>query len=199
MDRQLLRRPAEIFGEWFAEARRANPDNADAAALATVGADGGAQLRTVLVKSFSPDAVFCFYTNRESRKARALAACPQAALLWYWREIRRQVSVEGEVAAMAASEAEAYFASRLRASQIGAWASRQSAPLESPALLAERVREAEARFAAAAVPLPPHWGGYKLIARRVEFWRQGDARLHSRLEFSRAAADAPWRSRLLFP
>jgi pyridoxamine 5'-phosphate oxidase len=191
--------PLAVVGEWFADAARANPDNADAAALATVAADGYPQARTVLVKSFSPAGFFFFYTNLESRKAKALAASPRAALLWYWRDIRRQISVEGEVVTMPEEKVAAYFAARPRASQIGAWASCQSAPLESAAVLERQFQDTDRRFANREIPPPPHWGGYELCARRIEFWLQGEARLHSRAEFTRPEAGAPWQAALLYP
>ena len=193
------RAPFSIFAEWFADARRADPEGACAATLATTDGDGQAQARTVLVKDFADDEL-PFFTNLQSRKARALAANPRAALLFFWRgELpARQALFEGECAPIERARAAAYFASRPRESQIGAWASRQSQPLADFADLTARVEKTRARFAAAEVSLPPFWGGFSLRPTRIEFWREGGDRLHRRLEFARAA-DGGWRPTFLHP
>ena len=191
--------PFAIFAKWFADARRADPEGACAATLATTDGDGQAQARTVLVKDFADDEL-PFFTNLQSRKARALAANPRAALLFFWRGERpaRQVLFEGECAPIARARAAAYFAARPRESQIGAWASRQSQPLADLSDLTARVEKTRVRFAAAEVPLPPFWGGFSLRPMRIEFWREGGDRLHRRLEFARAP-DGGWRLTFLHP
>lgn len=198
--RALVERdPFSIFAEWFAAARRADPEGACAATLATVDGDGQAQARTALVKSFG-DGELPFFTNLRSRKARALEANPRAALLFFWRGggAARQVSFEGECAPLGRDRAAAYFASRPRASQIGAWASRQSTPLAGFADLEARVEAARARFGDGEIPLPPFWGGFALRPARIEFWREGRDRLHRRLAFTRAPGGG-WLAAFLHP
>lgn len=196
----LVRRaPGEVFAEWFALAREREKINPEAAALATVGEDGAPQARTVLLKRFGPDA-FVFFSNSQSRKGRALAANPRAALLFYWRALGRQASVAGAVVELPRAETAAYFRTRPRDSQIGAWASAQSRPLESVAALKSAVAQREREFADAAdIPLPPEWSGYQLAPTRMEFWREGAFRLHRRAVFVRAAAAGPWSGQLLQP
>lgn len=189
--------PAAIFADWFAAAAAAMP-HPEAATLATADADGRPQARTVLVKSFAAGK-FVFFTCDESRKGKALRENPRAALLFYWPPLRRQTSIEGDVSPISRRRTAAYFASRPLRSRIGAWASAQSRPVESPAAFAAQVRRAEEQFADTSPPPPPHWNGYALSPLRIEFWLEGEHRLHRRLEFSRAAPGQKWRARFLQP
>ena len=190
--------PLTIFGTWLEEAGNSEPNDPSAMSLATVGPDGTPAVRMVLLKQFDA-AGFVFYTNHESRKGRNLLAHPKAALLFHWKSLRRQVRLEGPVAPTTAAEADAYFASRDRGSQIGAWASEQSRPLESRFALEKRVAEFGARHLLGKVPRPPHWSGFRLQPLLIEFWQDGAFRLHDRLEYRRAAAGQPWTTRTLYP
>ena len=190
--------PLTIFGAWFEEAGKSEPNDPSAMSLATVGPDGTPAVRMVLLKQFDA-AGFVFYTNHESRKGRNLLAHPKAALLFHWKSLRRQVRLEGPVAPTTAAEADAYFASRDRGSQIGAWASEQSRPLESRFALEKRVAEFGARHLIGKVPRPPHWSGFRLQPLLIEFWQDGAFRLHDRLEYRRPAAGQPWTTRTLYP
>jgi pyridoxamine 5'-phosphate oxidase len=164
--------------------------------LATVDGEGRPSVRMVLLKG-ADEAGFVFYTNYESRKGRELQANPNAALLFHWKSLRRQVRIEGPATPVGAGEADAYFASRARTSQIGAWASEQSRPLESRFHLEKRVAEFTARYAIGRVPRPPHWSGFRLRPFRIEFWQDGAFRLHDRLVFTRAGDR--WTTEKLFP
>ena len=188
--------PFALFETWFAEARESEPNDSNAMALATVGADGQPSVRMVLLKGHGPDG-FVFYTNRESRKAADIAANPQAALLFHWKSLRRQIRIEGALAHVTDAESDAYFASRSRDSQLGAWASDQSRPLDARATFEARFAEVQARFEGSAVSRPPHWGGYRLTPDRIEFWQDREHRLHERRLFLRAG-DA-WDEGLLYP
>lgn len=189
--------PIELFRSWFDAAREAGILLPEAAALATASPDGEPSVRMVLLKGVD-ERGFVFFTNYESRKARELDANPRAALCFHWAVLQRQVRVSGAVARVTAEESAAYFATRPRGSQIGAWASRQSARLGSREELERRVREAERRFAAGDVPLPPFWGGYRLAPASLEFWQGRADRLHDRLLFTREGA-AAWSAARLFP
>jgi pyridoxamine 5'-phosphate oxidase len=188
--------PIARFLESLARAGAASSFDATAAALATVDGRGQPSARIVLVKTVDARG-FAFYTNRESRKGRELAENPRAALCFHWPALGEQVRVEGEVSLLGDEESAAYFATRPRESQIGAWASRQSAPLESRAALEAAARASEARFAGREVPRPPFWGGYLLRPERIEFWKSAEGRLHHRTVFERAAEG--WRKFLLNP
>jgi pyridoxamine 5'-phosphate oxidase len=188
--------PIARFHALLERARAASPFDPTAAALATVDARGSPSVRIVLVKAFDARG-FVFHTNRESRKARELAANPRAALAFHWAAIGEQVRAEGEVSPLGDAESDAYFATRPRASRIGAWASRQSAPLASREELESAVREIEARFAGREVPRPPFWGGYVLAPARIEFWTSEESRLHRRTLFFRDGDR--WRTSLLYP
>jgi pyridoxamine 5'-phosphate oxidase len=166
--------------------------------LATVDAQGMPDARQVLLKDFSHRG-FTFFTNLGSAKGRQLAANPRAAVLFHWKSLRRQVRIRGTVAPVAAEETEAYFATRARVSRIGAWASDQSRPLESRQELKRRVAEIGLRFADEEPPVPPHWGGFRLSPREVEFWRDRAFRLHERVLFERAGPDSAWTKGRLYP
>lgn len=189
--------PHLLFEAWFAEARAAEPNDAEAMALATADARGRPSARMVLLKGHD-ERGFAFYTNGASRKGAELAANPHAALLFHWKSLRRQVRIEGRVEAVSDAEADAYFATRARDSQIGAWASDQSAPLASrevfEALYAERIAE----FTGRDVPRPAHWLGYRVVPERIEFWTDRPHRLHERRLFLRDA-DGGWSEGLLYP
>jgi len=190
--------PLALFRDWYAEAARSEPNDPDAVALATVGPDGTPSARMVLLKGYDP-AGFVFYTNYESRKGQHLLGHTKAALLFHWKSLRRQVRLEGPVSQTTPEEADAYFASRARGSQIGAWASEQSRPLESRFALEKRVAEYTARHLVGTVPRPAHWSGFRLNPLLIEFWQDGAFRLHDRLEYRRAAPGEPWTTRTLFP
>jgi pyridoxamine 5'-phosphate oxidase len=176
--------PIALFHERFENARRTEPHDATAVTLATADARGRPSARMVLLKG-ADERGFTFFTNRLSRKGRELAENPFAALCFHWPAATEQLRVEGPIALVDDAESDAYFATRSRESQIGAWASQQSAPLGSREELVEAVRAIEARFPG-AVPRPPHWGGYRLAPERIELWRAGAARLHERYLYTRA-------------
>ncbi len=180
----------------LARARAASPHEPTAAALATADARGRPSVRVVLVKGADVRG-FLFFTNRRSRKGEELAANPHAALCHHWPALGEQVRIEGRVELLPDAESDAYFATRPRESQLGAWASDQSAPLTSRAALEEALREVEARFAGREVPRPPHWGGYLLVPDAIELWREGAARLHHRERWERDGDG--WRTALLQP
>jgi pyridoxamine 5'-phosphate oxidase len=188
--------PFQLFDDWFAEAKASEPNDAEAMALATADARGRPSVRMVLLKGHGP-AGFVFYTNEESAKGAQLAANPRAALLFHWKSLRRQVRIEGPVERVAAADADAYFASRSRDSQLGAWASDQSRPLDSRATFERRFKEMQQRFEGADVPRPPHWGGYRVLPERIEFWSDRPHRLHERRLFERQ--DGGWCEGLLYP
>ena len=188
--------PFRLFAEWLAEATASEPNDPNAMALATVDGDGLPDVRMVLLKGFDASG-FAFYTNLESRKGEQLLAHPKAALCFHWKSLRRQVRIRGAVEAVTDAEADAYFTSRPRLSRIGAWASRQSAPLESRFALEKAVARYTAKFAAGAIPRPPHWSGFRLVPEEIEFWRDGAFRLHDRMRFTRTGER--WASARLFP
>lgn len=188
--------PHAQFAAWFAQAVDAGVHEPEAVALATADASGRPSARMVLLRAFGPDG-YVWYTNAESRKGRELADNPRAALVAHWASVGRQVRIEGAVRPVPAEQSDAYFASRDRASQIGAWASSQSRPLADRATLVERVAMLTERYGGGAVPRPPYWGGYVLEANRIEFWQHGDNRLHDRIEYTRG--EAGWSVRRLNP
>jgi pyridoxamine 5'-phosphate oxidase len=188
--------PIEQFAAWFAEAQRSVP-LADAMALATVDARGAPAVRFVLLKGFGPDG-FDFYTDYRSDKADQLEANPRAALAMWWRELGRQVRVSGSVTRLDESESDAYFRTRPREAQLGAWASEQSAPLQDRSALTRRVEEATQRFEGRDVGRPSHWGGFRLVPEEIEFWQQGEARLHDRFRYQRQP-DGGWSVERLSP
>ncbi len=190
--------PFALFAEWLTAARAKEPNDPNAMTLATVDAEGMPDARMVLLKDVDADG-FVFYTNLESAKGRQLAATPRAALVFHWKSLRRQVRVRGAVAPVSAEEADAYFASRARDSQIGAWASAQSRPLEGRFALEKAAASLAVRFGLGAIPRPPFWSGFRLEPVAIEFWRDRPFRLHDRLVFSRPEPDSAWTSSRLYP
>ncbi|MES3109093.1 Pyridoxine/pyridoxamine 5'-phosphate oxidase [Sphingomonas aurantiaca] len=188
--------PIALFDAWYAEARETEINDSNAVALATADADGRPSVRMVLLKGHGPDG-FVIYTNRESRKAGDLAVNRHAALLFHWKSLRRQVRIEGSVSLVSDAESDAYFASRGRDSQLGAWASDQSRPLDSRETFETRFAEMQARFEGGDVPRPPHWGGYRIAPDRIELWQDRAHRLHERRLFTRETGT--WTEGLLFP
>jgi pyridoxamine 5'-phosphate oxidase len=190
--------PLRLFMSWFAEAKRAEPADATAMTLATVDADGLPNARMVLLKGFD-ERGFVLYSNSDSQKGRELARNPKAALVFHWPVLNRQVRLRGPVEQVDAAEADAYFATRPRLAQIGAWASKQSAPLESRMAFEKAIAVTMAKYAVGTVPRPPYWIGYRLTPLVMEFWHDRPYRLHDRIEFRRAALSEPWTKARLYP
>jgi pyridoxamine 5'-phosphate oxidase len=189
--------PIKLFAEWFAEAKQKSNGDPTAMTLATATSQGIPSVRVVLLKGFD-ERGFVFYTNMLSRKARELIVNPQAALCFYWPGLDKQVRIEGRVDLIDDEEADRYFASRSRESQIGAWASKQSQPLTEPEDLFERVQELTERFETNPIPRPPFWSGFCLMPARMEFWRQGPHRLHQRICYYKQI-DGSWKYEFLYP
>jgi pyridoxamine 5'-phosphate oxidase len=188
--------PIEHFAALFAEAQRVIPVDPNAAIVASVGETGRPSARVLLMKDFDARG-FVFFTNLQSRKGRELLGQPYAALVFFWQPLERQVRIEGRVERVTDAEADAYFASRPRGSQIGAWASLQSQALSSRQLLEQRVAELEQKYAGQTVPRPPHWSGVRVVPDRLEFWHARPSRLHERLVYVRE--DSGWRTEYLYP
>ena len=188
--------PFALFDTWYAEARQTEPNDSNAMTLATVGAGGQPSARIVLLKGHGPDG-FVFYTNRESRKAQELGEGSKVALLFHWKSLRRQIRIEGTISLASDAESDAYFATRSRDSQLGAWASDQSRPLDARETFEARYEAIRARFEGGDVPRPPHWGGYRVTPHAIEFWQDREHRLHERRLFT-LAGDG-WSEGLLYP
>lgn len=188
--------PFALFEEWFALAQEAEPNDPHALALATVDGEGMPDVRMVLLNARDARG-FCFFTNFESEKGKQLAAQPKAALLMHWKSLRRQVRMRGPVERVSEAEADAYFASRPRGSQIASSASDQSRPVASRTALLDRVAEVSAAIGEDAVVRPMHWSGYRLVPDSIEFWKDGEFRLHDRVRFTRDGDR--WESTRLFP
>ncbi len=188
--------PFALFADWLAEAVVKEPNDANAMALATVDEGGMPDVRMVLLKDAGPEG-FVFYTNLGSAKGRQLAAGPKAALLFHWKSLRRQVRVRGQVTPVTPEEADAYFATRARPAQIGAWASEQSQPLPDRLALEKRIAEIGLKFGLGKVERPPHWSGFRVRPETIEFWRDRPFRLHERLVFVRA--EGGWTTQRLYP
>lgn len=190
--------PTDLFRAWFQDASKSEPADPNAMALATATPDGFPSVRMVLMKDFD-DRGFVFYTNLTSRKGGELAVNPNVALCFHWKSLTRQVRIEGPVAPVSDEEADAYFASRARLSQIGAWASKQSSVLEGRFELEGRIAKYTAKFNIGQIPRPDFWSGFRLSSRVIEFWQQEDFRLHDRLVYRRDNEDGAWRTERLFP
>jgi len=188
--------PFALFDAWLQEARASEPSDPEAMALATATPEGRPSVRAVLLKGHGPEG-FVFYTNYGSRKAQEIAANPNVALLFHWKSLRRQVRIEGVAHEVDPSEADAYFATRSRESQIGAWASDQSRPLPDRALFEARYEESKRKFEGMAVPRPPYWSGYRVVPERIEFWSDRPHRLHERRLFTLTGNG--WIEGLLYP
>ncbi|MDQ0304201.1 pyridoxamine 5'-phosphate oxidase [Ancylobacter polymorphus] len=191
--------PFLLFEEWFAQAKESEPNDPNAMALATVDADGLPDVRMVLLNQRDTRG-FVFFTNTGSAKGRELAVTPKAAVVFHWKSLRRQVRVRGPVEQVSEAEADAYFASRPRLSQIGAWASQQSRPMEGRFALETAVAKVTAQYALGTVPRPPHWTGFRIRPLQIEFWHDRPFRLHDRVVFARETAEAPeWTKTRLYP
>jgi len=190
--------PFALFATWFAEAGKSEPNDPNAMAVATVDASGLPNIRMVLLKAFD-ERGFVFYTNFESAKGSELLAHPQAALNFHWKSLRRQVRVRGAVTPVSAEEADAYFASRAKDSQIGAWASAQSRPMEGRWVFEKEIAKYALKYGLVKVPRPPHWSGFRISPVEIEFWRDRPFRLHHRLVYRRASAAESWQTSILYP
>jgi pyridoxamine 5'-phosphate oxidase len=191
--------PLETFNQWYEKAKENTSFEPTKMVLATTGLDGWPSARTVLLKEHGPEG-FYFYTNYGSRKAKELEANPKASLLFHWQHPEhRQVRIQGEVQKLSYEQSQAYFATRNRGSQIGAWASPQSEEIQDREELVKRVQEIEEKFSGKPVPCPEFWGGFRLIPRSFEFWQAGDDRLHNRIKFFQDPKNELWKARRLAP
>lgn len=190
--------PLRLFTAWLQEASGAEPRDPTAMTLATVDADGAPNARMVLLKGLD-ERGFVFYTNKDSQKGRELDARPQAALVFHWKSLNRQIRIRGPVEPVTEAEADTYFASRPKQAQIGAWASKQSSPLESRLAFEKQVALYTAKYALGTVPRPPYWTGYRILPLAIEFWQDRPFRLHDRIEFRRDSLTASWSKTRLYP
>lgn len=195
---QSLDDPFGLFAEWFKDAEAHEINDANAAQLATTGLDGRPDVRTILLKEMGPDG-FVFYSHTTSPKAQDIAENPNVALQLHWKSLRRQVRLRGRAERVSDAQADAYFAKRARDSQLGAWASQQSAVLDNPSDLDHALEEMRQRFADQDVPRPEHWSGWRIQPVEIEFWQERGFRLHERLLCMREAVGSPWQSMRLFP
>ena len=190
--------PFKLFAEWLGEAEASEPNDPNAVALATVDEDGLPNVRMVLLKGFDDDG-FVFYTNFESQKGREILGQKKAAMCFHWKSLRRQVRLRGPVEIVSDAEADAYFKTRARGSRIGAWASKQSRPLESRFALEKAVAEYTARYALGDIPRPAHWSGFRIRPTSIEFWKDQAFRLHDRIEFRRPSPVGAWEKVRMYP
>ncbi|QKK32249.1 pyridoxamine 5'-phosphate oxidase [Rhizobium indicum] len=190
--------PFKLFAEWLKEAEASEPNDPNAVALATVDEDGLPNVRMVLLKGFDDDG-FVFYTNFESQKGREILGQKKAAMCFHWKSLRRQVRLRGPVEIVTDAEADDYFKTRARGSRIGAWASRQSRPLESRFALEKAVAEYTARYAIGEIPRPAHWSGFRIRPTSIEFWKDQKFRLHDRVEFRRPSPEGEWDKVRMYP
>ncbi|QRM54558.1 pyridoxamine 5'-phosphate oxidase [Sinorhizobium sp. BG8] len=190
--------PYSLFGTWLEDAGRSEPNDPNAVALATVDASGLPNVRMVLLKDFGPEG-FVFYTNFESQKGREILDTGKAAMCFHWKSLRRQVRVRGAVEVVSDEEADAYYATRPRGSRIGAWASKQSRPLESRFALEKAVAEYTARYAIGEIPRPSYWSGFRIVPVSIEFWHDRAFRLHDRIEFRKAESGEGWTKVRMYP
>ncbi|HWT57441.1 MAG TPA: pyridoxamine 5'-phosphate oxidase [Rhizobium sp.] len=190
--------PFKLFAEWLGEAEASEPNDPNAVALATVDEDGLPNVRMVLLKGFDDDG-FVFYTNFESQKGREILGQKKAAMCFHWKSLRRQVRLRGPVEIVTDAEADAYFKTRARGSRIGAWASKQSRPLESRFALEKAVAEYTARYAIGEIPRPAHWSGFRIRPTSIEFWKDQKFRLHDRIEFRRPLPEGAWDKVRMYP
>lgn len=189
--------PFRLFASWLEDATKSEPNDPNGLALATVDETGMPDVRMVLLKGFD-EAGFVFYTNFESAKGREILSSKKAAMCFHWKSLRRQVRVRGPVEVVSDAEADAYYATRPRGSRIGAWASKQSRPLESRFALEKAVAEYTAKYAIGEIPRPKHWSGFRLVPQQIEFWHDRPFRLHDRVVFTRAG-DGGWGKTRLYP
>ena len=197
-DFTLADEPLALFAKWMEDAKRSEINDPNAMALATVDEDGLPDVRMVLLKDFDADGFVC-YTNFESAKGREILATRKAALCFHWKSLRRQVRVRGHVEIVSDAEADEYYASRPRGSRIGAWASKQSRPLESRFALEKAVAEFTAKFGVGDIPRPDYWSGFRIRPLSIEFWSDGQFRLHDRTRYDRQSVDADWSVSRLYP